>query len=808
MRAAKRVFSWWTLLLLILAITLVACLESPPSEPRVVRIEVAPAAVLLTAAGQSHVFTARAFDQNGQPIQASFTWASTKPNNVSVSSSGEAQALVDVGSAQITASTANVTSVGMSVVVAEPVPGAVLVTDAQVLAGPERLDPASPPLGLGIRSKLTVTGVSGIAPGTILLASESKPIGGRVVSVTDAGDGKQDVILESVALPDLLSRYSFESSYTMQNEYSASENLVQPNDKGSPLKGKFEPLKCKSEGLPTLGDIKFTYTPPKLDLNAETRLDESVFKIKLTGTVSSTLKATLCLAGMIEAKLTCKLQLDRITLPIFGFLSVLIAPEVPIGFQLKVNLKLLTPSVEIGVETKTTTKIIAGFDCNLQVGLCDSLNDFDSKSETKPIFNISKSEKYFRLESEFGVYAYLGLNLGSKGGEAFGVIEKPFSIFEANLGPRLDGKFAASDDQASDPAYASNYVAKIYGELGFASDAREAIESVLKKTVSFKARIVFERPFSRSPIGTGKVDKAKVKVGEDANFTIKLDPKYLDFIGFGFNVDRVEIYRVPPGKTGIEEKPIGVVYPGGNSSEYTWKWTPTSADRGKNKFYVFVVTKFYDLPLEITENSELEVTVGDADVSPGKFNATTSYAKVGSTEAYDIKFSISAKLEYKDNLVGKGYEAIEGFMNVGAYTVTRTGGKKTASGEFHYKEVCETEAAAYKITFFTPGDRHPFQLSDDETNYTVSFSVGRLSNDTTDRGPNTKCTQTYDNGVVKTRTETRYETPKFVASEPGSNTLKVFPILTPGNLVGEASHTVKFEGSGDLVTYSSSWNYP
>jgi hypothetical protein len=84
----------------------------------VTRIEVAPVTVLLTASGQTHAFTARAFDQHGQPMKADFAWYSSNDAGVSVNQKGEARSLIDLGSAQIMASASGVESPGALVVIA------------------------------------------------------------------------------------------------------------------------------------------------------------------------------------------------------------------------------------------------------------------------------------------------------------------------------------------------------------------------------------------------------------------------------------------------------------------------------------------------------------------------------------------------------------------------------------------------------------------------------------------------------------------------------------------------------------------
>jgi len=76
----------------------------------VARVETAPVAVLLTTVGQTRVLGAKAFDAQGGEAKAAVTWSSSRPDDVAVGLDGS------------------------PVVVAQPAPGAVLVTDVQVVS--------------------------------------------------------------------------------------------------------------------------------------------------------------------------------------------------------------------------------------------------------------------------------------------------------------------------------------------------------------------------------------------------------------------------------------------------------------------------------------------------------------------------------------------------------------------------------------------------------------------------------------------------------------------------------------------------
>src|SRR5205807_585707 len=105
----------------------------PPYRGRIV---LTPAALLFTGAGQSATLRAQAFDASGAPMDAAFTFTSSRPDQVAVDAAGNVTSMVAVGSTQITVTGAGLTSRPLLVLVVQPQPGTVLVADAQVMAGP------------------------------------------------------------------------------------------------------------------------------------------------------------------------------------------------------------------------------------------------------------------------------------------------------------------------------------------------------------------------------------------------------------------------------------------------------------------------------------------------------------------------------------------------------------------------------------------------------------------------------------------------------------------------------------------------
>jgi hypothetical protein len=628
----------------------------------VTRIEVAPITVLLTASGQTHAFTARAFDQYDHPMKANFTWYSSNDAAVSVSANGEARSLVDLGSAQIMASASGVESPGALVVIAQLAPGAVLVSDAQVLSGPDPLD-LDHAIELGAQSRLTLTGVSGLAPGTILLASEEKPVGGRVVSVTDAGGGKLEVILESVTLPELLAHYSIDGRYSIHQEFSspvvsapASPTTAGRSTLAIPdaIEGEREwkwgnNLACKVRGTLSIADGAFGYTM-RADLDPEIHWNESVTVVKVIGTVSGTMKGTLRIsAGRATGTLTCRLKLlPRTALPIGGPLAAVINLGVTPGLRVDGSLSFRTPGVEVGFEEKTTLRVTEGFSCDMKTDTCDDLSDVTSTSDIKPILHVEDlASSDFQVEGFFGPSAYVQLDASVPLTDAVGWT-RPVSIVEGFFGGRYDFTAAGKWDQAKDPNYASKYALKLYGELGLGSDAARALRKLIPGISLQLKGLVFDHPLATSPFGSSTADKTKVKIGEPVKLTINLDPSStsIPLIDY-YNVEEIRIYRKSKYKLKMDESPIGTVAASNGQSEFNWTWTPTAADAGSNTLYAFVVTKLpFVVPLEINANSGVPVeVVGDGFVRvnvTGSRSQDFTYAQGSGSEStiLDITYDL------------------------------------------------------------------------------------------------------------------------------------------------------------------------
>jgi hypothetical protein len=622
------------ILCLVFALLLItACDTTQPPKATVTRIEITPGTVLLTASGQNKILSAQAFDQNNKPMEASFTWASSKPEQVSIDVTGKVQANVAVGSSSITASSGGVKSDAVTAAVVELADGAVLVADAQVVTDFVLLDPALPDI-VGAKLKVTLTGVANLVPGNLLVPSENKAFSGRVISSSDLGGGKTEVTLERVSIPTLFKNYSINDTYDFDTpstiQFSGAPQPINATSRNLDENSfKLGPFKCKATVVASLLNADFTVKiEPSLKIT--NIFEKDVKQFSVTGTVNSKVTGRLVLGANVTGTVTCRYEEARIKIPIGGALAYFAGLQIPVGHKIQLKLSLQSPQLEVAIECKNTIKVTLGYAWSRANGWTD-LRDFSSDTKLKPRFNYPTSVKNFRAEVSIGMFGYVGLDAGSPVLDFVG-LTSPFSILELNLGIRAELKLASVQTQVDDSGYNSKYELKAVLEAGLGSNAKKLAEDIVAWTsdpdangssgvLQLKTTFSLEKVLTRSPFGAGTVDKTEVTPNEKVKFNIKMDPAAADLIippERFYNIKSIDFYRVLNGKDAelIKSLPAS----GGNS--FDWEWTPTKADVGENKFYVFVISKeiMDTTPLEIKEDSKLTVNVSGDSFVTVKFN--------------------------------------------------------------------------------------------------------------------------------------------------------------------------------------------
>lgn len=585
------------------------------------QIIVTPAALLFTKAGDTATLRAEAVDADGKKLvpQPTFTWETSRAADITVDPNGQATAVAALGSSQIRVRGGGLASDPVMVVVAEPAAGAVLVSDAQVTAGPAPVDPAALP-ALGAQVKLTVTGVPALAPGTILLASEGKSVGGRVVSaVAGAAAGALDVVLETIPLLDLFKQLRVDNNYTIDDAALAKELALHPEPTIGPLAlppgtelrqgglmlGRY--VKCDTMlNLGALtGDATYDLRP---QLNFQTRFYRNAddtgwteLMASLDGTLTITGTVALNFAPMSAGTAGCSATLAKIPVPVAGALSAVISLQIPLGLKGELAAVLAAAPLRAGLVLSGRSKVTLGFHYTAQGGTTD-LSDQDNKFEMEPTFTIPGQDSpliALSASAAFGGTAGLDLRV---------IFLGSFSLLEAALMLKAEVKTGGI---VSGFAFGTNYDLKPVVEIGAGEDAKKAMEwfgglVALKPTITTTFPVI-----AQSPRGKFTADKMKVMPDMPVKLTVELTPESLAFFGSP-NVVDVRIYRHARGNTRMGLELVETLTGGPRQGVFTHTFTPTLMDRvaGSVGFLAGVTSKLLPgVAAEVNDMSSLSVMV-------------------------------------------------------------------------------------------------------------------------------------------------------------------------------------------------------
>jgi hypothetical protein len=295
----------------------------PPPPPAAVlaRIEVTPKAVLLTARDATAPLTVTAYDTDGKPMAVSVNWTSSAPAVAGVATDGTVTAVAGLGSAQVIAELGGVRSEAVTVLIAQPVAGAILVSDDQVSSGPTPLAPTAQPAagtllasnnpvnsssmrldpnaayGVGFQYQITLTGIDAPNVGDVLIGTGGTPVAGRVVEVVVAEGTDPLVTLELIAIGDLFDELQFaeqiavsldrsainpelESLYDFVDETDGSISFIPRRETASAVAAKPSPFGSiqNAAGSPPEGTVALS------GLECEWTLPLEEFPIKLSTT--------------------------------------------------------------------------------------------------------------------------------------------------------------------------------------------------------------------------------------------------------------------------------------------------------------------------------------------------------------------------------------------------------------------------------------------------------------------------------------------------------------------------------------------
>jgi hypothetical protein len=576
-------------------LTLVSCGDGGSSNntanqaDKLDTILISPKATMFTKPGETQQLTSTAYNDNGSEVAANLQWSSSNPAAITVDKNGLVTSVAEIGSALISASSEGVVSNEIMIVIASPVQGAILVSDDQVVGDIQPEDP-NPEWGLGVRFKVRLAGIPLPPVGTILLGTGEKPIGGKVVSALQDGDGVE-VTLELVTIPELFSALVIDEQINLSSQipilaelladnyditWSQDGNLVftlkeQTNGKAvfSPNAGvpigtsllnpdaNYGPFECASafpsplvlDGLPTSFTITNNLWLDFLYDSNQGGFQHSV----LRGDVQGTFKVSNTLSAALQYKVTCKTTLAKFSYPLPGALGA-IWGHIPLGVGFEVDGKITVAQVGFELQLDGKATVETGIQCpNGGLGLdCDMLGDLDVDTNADfkwitPDFSSSlETLAQLRLEPSLSAFAFAALEIG---------FPPPFDrilsaeVAQAQFGVKQSGNLAIVEGQMDDQQYSSNYLLSLDASIGSGA----TIESFLNfmQINLLKTEVKFTDPLAESPkiISTG-IDKTHYQPGETVKFTVNLDPRHIDYPIIGYNVSNVLIYRQTDGGSG------------------------------------------------------------------------------------------------------------------------------------------------------------------------------------------------------------------------------------------------------------------
>ena len=602
---------------LLTAAALVACGGSddpvvPPPGPdpapasAVVRVEMSPAGGMLVDTAERRSITVKAFDANGTEVPLApgdANLASSDAAGIEVGRAGngfEVRAAVLPRSALLTASVGTVSSKPAVFYSAQPAPGAITVTDAQVRSEPVAVDPAALG-GLGFRYRMTLAEVGTPAVGSIVVGTGVQPVGGRVVSSSPnaVSPTQTDIVLELVSPGELFNtlKLDLEFSPEQMNQLLVLAPGVQASGRPGREHAKSLRDSCefdKPEFAGITGELEAVVNP-QLSYDHVLEIDNgAVSKARFAthGTLGVSGKAVLNLGAAVTGGVTCTATLGAIPIPITGPLAPLIAPVIPLNFKAELGVLLQLNAFTVSAEIKQTADLAFGFDYDVsrptesQMLAIKQLDAADPELTRNISFPTAAS---LRVKATAFVGLTTGLDLGNR--------EARLKLIEVFAGPEFEAKFGGSYDVATDSVYTSEYDLKLKAGIGPGEHITDAIKRLLGSAKALDMVAKDERSIAKSPGAASlTTEKSTFAAGENVVFDVDLNPDSVNFPLVGYNVTEVRVYRLRHGGTTGADLVTSVPAVAGQT-KFQLPWTADAAGMvqddiaGKPNFYAFVVDK-------------------------------------------------------------------------------------------------------------------------------------------------------------------------------------------------------------------------
>ena len=628
-----RLFTSLWLILFTLMLLLGGCAQeandagsgSEEKDTTIATIKITPGGLMFTNMNESQNLTATAYNAAGEALDVTdFTWETSKPDSVSVDASGTATAQTSLGSATITAHAAGVTSTPLLISIAQPVPGAALINDSQVV-GDIRPHDTSEPLSLGSLYDVTLTGITPPGTGDILISTGEAPVAGRVVEVREE-NGQTIVTLEFVGLDELFTAFTINETLPMpagdieiNPELEATYDITRNPDGSLTFTPRQElsvigavtgtsvrsmgPFECGTDlSIFPLGlSAAPTFTLTRV-FDYQIVWEDSYKKLAVTGTLTVERTDSWALTSSLTGKVTCEIEIASIPLPIPGGVATLFfSGRVPVGLGIEASGQISLTGLGFEMKAKTGGEVEAGLeapngdDWQILSDYTQTDNSFETKWTPLP----DSIADTLRLTPALSGYAFANLNFGLR------LPRSPrWQVVASKLGLNMTGNLALVDGQIEDLTYASDYKLSLDASIGPGSGITNFLNR-LRMNLS-GAGITLTVPLSTSPKATEiTADVDQFSYNDPINFTVKLDPAFVDFLGI-YNITRVKIYRRTTDLFGdiVADYIASITPTAPGQTEFNRLWFADEEGWiSDGNYYVFIETKF--LPFPYFETLEL-----------------------------------------------------------------------------------------------------------------------------------------------------------------------------------------------------------
>jgi uncharacterized repeat protein (TIGR01451 family) len=710
------------LALIVSVLVLVGCGgNTPEPTPETFTIQITPGAALLTKSGETKALTAKVLNSSGNAVDKTVTWTSSNPNDVQISSDGVITALKDLGASQIVAEFAGIKSAPVLVSVAQPATGVTLISDAQVRGEATLVDPNAE-ADSDNPYEVLLTGITPPAAGSLLLGSEGKAVGGKVISSVQEGDAVRvrlklvpiTQLMQTAQIKETLDYTNLEPNFPLEitqgydikrvdGEYiftpKSGVAFAKPREK---ITNKIGPFECDSLtpelpiSLSQPAQFSLKFNPSlEIDFDRETGLKKLIARAEMTAKIKASL--ILSLGGVVG--IDCVAIMLTKMLPLPGWAGLIAAGEVEAGLGFEIEGKVSIPLVGVELSSETKGKLEMGLDCT--AGECKTVRNFNPVNTNQVRFIPPTSViENIRLElSAFG-YGIAKLKMGAT------LLEKlRMDVVTARAGLKLEGNFAPPSTQLEpstnllEPDYQSSYkldflVEIIAGGINKAGDSK--FKKLLMKLGIFKySPLKYQTAYNvaTSPKGSATQDKNSFAAGDTVNFNVKLDPATINFPTVGYNVERILIMRKVSGSPAETITSIGATA-GQTEFKLPWVADVDSTDPKGSNFYAFVDTQeFVPFDLEIAKVG----LSADPKLFVGTFAIDETYTRFipesrDPEVRYQQIFQLHGDVEQKRKENGKLFFQV---TNVSAFKFERES-NRYKEGQVRFAEVSCTFYEVYR----------------------------------------------------------------------------------------------------------------